>query len=209
MTDIVKENLVARGIPYRAVALLIPVLVAVIHIAVMAATLPHTLFLTMIGLMVAYLLPPAGKETVIPIGIALGIPWWYMALSIVLIDIETGLFMALNFDVAYRIPLFGPLLSDLTKKTQQFIADHHWLTGLWFFAIVLMVMVPVLGSGGIRGSIAGKLLGMNNLLVFLAILAGALIGCFGIALGSDAILTYLCTNGTLPAEISTRVCGGA
>lgn len=206
MSGIGKEDLIARGISYRAIAVLIPALVAIIHIVVMAATLPYTLFLTMIGLMVAYLLPPAGKETVIPLGIALGIPWWYMALSIVLIDIETGLFMALNIDVAFRIPFFGPLLSDLTKKTQQFIADHPWLAGLWFFAIVLMVMVPVLGSGGIRGSIAGKLLGMNTLLVFLSILAGALIGCFGIALGSDAILAYLCANGTLPVEIGARVC---
>jgi hypothetical protein len=202
-----KAKVLVDRLPYRAVALLLPVLVVVIHITVMAATLPYTGFLTMLGLMVAYLLPPAGKETVIPIGIALGIPWWYMALSIVMIDVETGLFMALNFDLAYRIPLLGPVLSDLTKKTEQFISGHHWLAGLWFFAIVLMVMVPVFGSGGFRGSIAGKLLGMNTLLVFLAILAGALIGCFGIALGSDAILTYLCANGALPAEIAARVCG--
>ena len=207
MTDIIQERIVARGIPYRAIALLIPFLVAGIHIAVMAVTLPQTLFLIMIGLMVAYLLPPAGKETVIPIGIALGIPWWYMALSITMIDVETGLFMALNFDVVYRIPFVGPVLTNLTKKTGQFITDHHWLAGLWFFAIVLMVMVPVLGSGGIRGSIAGKLLGMKTLLVFLAILVGALIGSFAIALGSEAILTYLCTSGTLPAEIGARVCG--
>ena len=195
-------------LPYRAVALLLPVLIAVIHIAVMAATLPSPDFFAMVGLMVAYLLPPAGKETVIPLGIALGIPWWYMALSIAMIDVETGLFMALNFDLAYRLPFLGPVLSDLTKKTQQFITDHRWLASLWFFAIVLMVMVPLFGSGGVRGSIAGKLLGMNTLLVFLAILAGALIGCFGIALGSDAILAYLCTNGTLPAEIGQGVCGG-
>jgi hypothetical protein len=195
-------------LPYRAVALLFPVVVVAIHIAIMAATLPAADFLAMAGLMVAYLLPPAGKETVIPIGIALGIPWWYMALTIAMIDIETGLFMALNFDLAYRIPLLGPVLSELTKKTQQFIFAHRWLAGLWFFAVVLMVMVPVFGSGGVRGSIAGKLLGMNTLLVFLAILAGALIGCFGIALGSDAVLAYFCTNGTLPAEIGQRVCGG-
>jgi uncharacterized membrane protein len=100
-------------------------------------------------------------------------------------------------------------LSDLTNKTEQFITSHRWLAGLWFFAIVLMVMVPVFGSGGVRGSIAGKLLGMTTLLVFLAILAGALIGCFGIALGSDAILTYLCANGDLPAKISTQVCGAS
>jgi len=208
MVNSITESILARGVPYRAIALLIPVIVVIIHISIMAATLPQAQFFTMLGLIAAYLLPPAGKETVIPIGIALGIPWWYMALSIVMIDVETGLFMALNFDLAYRIPYLGPLLSNLTKKTEQFITDHHWLAGLWFFAIVLMVMVPVLGSGGIRGSIAGKILGINNVLVFFAILAGSLIGCFGIALGSEAILTHLCVNGMLPAEIGARVCGG-
>lgn len=195
-------------LPDRAVALLLPVLIAAIHIAMMAATLPFPDFFTMVGLMVAYLLPPAGKETVIPLGIALGIPWWYMAISIAMIDVETGLFMALNFDLAYRLPFLGPVLSGLTKKTKQFITVHRWLLSLWFFAIVLMVMVPLFGSGGVRGSIAGKLLGMNTLLVFLAILAGALIGCFGIALGSDAILVYLCINGILPAEIGQGLCTG-
>jgi hypothetical protein len=93
----------------------------------MAATLTHNLFLTMIGLMVAYILPPAGKETVIPVGIALGIPWYYMALSIAMIDVETGLFMALNFDLAFRVPYLGTILADLTQKTQRFIEDHHWI----------------------------------------------------------------------------------
>ncbi|MFA4875802.1 MAG: small multi-drug export protein [Methanoregula sp.] len=196
------------GLSRRAICLAAPFLVLAIHILIMAVTLPGVLFLTMLGLMVAYILPPAGKETVIPIGIALGIPWWYMALSVVMIDVETCLFMALNFDLAYRIPVIGPLLSDLTKTTEQFIADHEWLAGLWFFTIVLMVMVPVLGSGGVRGSIAGKLLGMSTLLVFLAILTGALIGCFGMAWGSEAILNHLCAHGALPVEIAARVCGG-
>ena len=197
---------VFQAVPYRAIALLIPVCVLSLHVAVMAATLPYTLFLTMLGLMVAYILPPAGKETVIPVGIALGIPWWYMALSIVMIDVETGLFMALNFDLAFRLPYLGTILADLTQKTQRFIEDHRWISGLYFFAIVLMVMVPVFGSGGVRGSITGKLLGMGTFLVFLAILAGALIGCFMIALGSAAVISQLCSNGLLPADISAIVC---
>lgn len=195
-------------LPYRVVALLIPALVVALHIAVLAATLPYNQFLIVIGLTVAYLLPPAGKETVIPIGIALGIPWWYMAAAVAMIDIDTGLFMALNFDLAYRIPVLGPILSGITEKTQQFLTDNRWLGSLWFFAIVLMVMVPVLGSGGIRGSIAGKLLGMKTIPVFLAILCGAFIGCFGIALGSDVILTHLCSNGMLPAGLGPLVCRG-
>ena len=203
-----KAQAAVGQLPYRPVALLLPFAVAAVHIAIMVVTLSPADFAAMIGLMVAYLLPPAGKETVIPLGIALGIPWWYMALSIALIDIETGLFMALNFDLAYRLPLLGPLLSDLTKKTRGFLAAHRWLTGLWFFAIVLMVGVPFFGSGGIRGSVAGKLLGMGTLATFLAIVAGALIGCFAIALGSDALLSFLCANGTLPPAIGSLVCGG-
>ena len=195
-----------QGVSYRAVALFIPVCILSLHVAVMAATLPYTLFLAMLGLIVAYLLPPAGKETVIPVGIALGIPWWYMALSIVMIDVEAGLFMALNFDLAFRVPCLGTILADLTQKTQRFIDDHRWISGLYFFAIVLMVMVPVFGSGGVRGSIAGKLLGMGTTLVFFAILAGALIGCFGIAVGSAAILSHLCADGSLPSSVIAIVC---
>ncbi len=194
-------------LPYRVIAIGLPFLLLTIHLAIMAATLSAHDLAAMLGLMVAYMLPPAGKETVIPVGIALGIPWWYMALSIAMIDIETGLFMALNFDLAYRIPYLGPLLSDLTDRTRAFIAMHHWLRGLWFFAIVLMVSVPFFGSGGIRGSIAGKILGLSTWLTFFAILTGALIGCFAMALGSDAALSYLCANGVLPAGIAGLVCG--
>ncbi len=195
-----------RGLPYRVIAILIPVFVVSGQFFVMYITLPYTLFLIMIGLIVAYLLPPAGKESVIPVGIALGIPWWYMAAAIVMIDVETCLFMVLNFDLVYKIPWLGNLLTKLTDKTRIFFSKHTWLIGLNFAAIVLMVMVPVLGSGGVRGTIAGKLLGMNDYLIFLAVLSGAIIGCFGIALASDAILNSLCANGMLPVDISAMVC---
>jgi len=197
---------VFRAVPYRAVALLIPFCILALHLAVMAATLPHTLLLIMLGLMVAYILPPAGKETVIPAGIALGIPWYYMALSIAMIDIETGLFMVLNFDLAYKIPFLGPMLAGLTQKTQRVIEDHRWIARLYFFSVMLFVMVPGFGSGGFRSAIAGKLLSMDTYLVLLAILAGALIGSVVIALGSSAIISYLCSNSLLPADISAIVC---
>jgi len=112
--------------------------------------LPNTLFLTMLGLMVAYILPPAGKETVIPAGIALGIPWYWMALSIAMIDIETGLFMALNFDLAYKIPYLGPMLTGLTQKTERIIQDHRWIARLYFFSLCSLLWCPdsaVEGSG--------------------------------------------------------------
>jgi uncharacterized membrane protein len=200
------EMAVTGSVRYRVICLLIPFLVLGLQLAILFITLDYGQFLVMIGLMIAYILPPAGKETIIPVGIALGFPWWYMALTIVMVDIETCLFMLLNFDLVYKIPYLGRLMENLTEKTREIIERHHWLTDLYFFAIVLMVMVPVLGSGGVRGSIAGKLLSMKNYFIFFAVLTGALIGCFGIALGSEAILNHLCANGLLPPEISRIIC---
>jgi membrane protease YdiL (CAAX protease family) len=123
-----------------------------------------------------------------------------------MIDIETGAFMALNFDLAYKIPVHGKILVVVTKKTAEFVKSCRWISGLFFFGIVLMVMVPVVGSGGIRGSIGGKILGMDTPVVFMAIAAGALAGCFGIALGSEFILRQICMHGSLPADIGAFVC---
>ena len=134
--------------------------------------------------MVAYILPPAGKETVIPAGIFLGIPWWLMALSIMMIDIETALFMGWNFDLALKIPVLGGIMESFIKKAGEFIKEQPWLKKLYFTGIVLLVMVPVTGSGGIRGTIIGNLLGMEKIPLFLAIVTGSFIGCFGIALAA-------------------------
>jgi hypothetical protein len=141
-------------------------------------------FFIVVGLMVAYILPPAGKETVIPAGILLGIPWWLMALSIMMIDIETALFMGWNFDLALRIPVLGRIMESFIEKADQFIKDKPWLKKLYFTGIVVLVMMPVMGSGGIRGTIIGNLLGMAKIPLFLAIVTGAFIGCFGIALAT-------------------------
>jgi uncharacterized membrane protein len=192
-------------LPYRAIALLLPAMVLLMHFLVMYATLGYTQSALIVGLMIAYILPPAGKETVIPVGIALGIPWWVIALAIAMVDIETGLFMALNLDLVYRIPLVGGPLARFTDTTKQFLEDHHWVANLSVLGIILMVMVPFLGSGGVRGSIAGKLLGLEGYMVFLAVLTGALLGCFLIALGSDAIIGYLCTSGLIP-DLLAGVC---
>ena len=98
----------------------------------------------------------------IPAGIVLGIPWWLMALSIMMIDIETALFMGWNFDLALKIPVLGRMMESFISKADEFIRERPWLKKLYFTGIVVLVMVPVTGSGGIRGTIIGNLLGMEN-----------------------------------------------
>jgi hypothetical protein len=154
------ENLKNPSLIISILKLTLPFVILAIHLLLLYFFLDQTAFLVTIGLMVAYVLPPAGKETVIPAGIALGIPWWLIAVSIMMIDIETALFMGWNFDLLLKIPLLGRILESFIRKTRVFIDEQPWLKKIYFAGIVVLVMVPVLGSGGIRGSIIGQLLGM-------------------------------------------------
>jgi uncharacterized membrane protein len=178
------ENLRILPLTISILKITLPFVILSVHLVLLYFFLDPTPLLVTIGLMVAYILPPAGKETVIPAGIALGIPWWLIAASIMMIDVETALFMGWNFDLLLKIPMLGKTLESFIIKTRHFIEEKPWLKKIYFAGIVVLVMVPVLGSGGIRGSVIGQLLGMQKTTVFLAILIGAFIGCFGIALGA-------------------------
>jgi uncharacterized membrane protein len=168
----------------RGLRLGIPFLLLVLHLLALALIFGTGTMLLVATLMLVYELPPAGKETVIPAGILLGLPWWAVAASIALVDVEVGLFMVWNFDLAERVPVIGPWIRRFILGGREFLASRPWLSRLYFFGIVVMVMVPFFGSGGVRGSIVGRLLGMSRREVMGAISTGAVIGCFGIALGT-------------------------
>ena len=168
----------------RGLRLALPFLILAIHLLVLSLALGSGAMLALAALMVIYELPPAGKETVIPLGILSGFPWWAVAGSIALVDVEVGLFMVWNFDLAERIPILGPWIRRFVLAGREFLAERPWLTRLYFFGIVVMVMVPFFGSGGVRGSIVGRLLGMSRREVMGAITLGAVIGSFGIAVAT-------------------------
>jgi hypothetical protein len=168
----------------RGLRLGLPVLLLGLHLLALALAFGTGTMVAIAGLMLVYELPPAGKETVIPAGILLGYPWWAVAASIALVDVEVGLFMVWNFDLAERIPVLGPWIRRFIAGGRAFLAERPWLTGLTFFGIVLMVMIPFAGSGGVRGAIAGRLLGMSRLSVMAAITIGAFAGSCLIALAT-------------------------
>ena len=194
-------------LPDRAIRLTLPFLFLALHLSSLAIAFGTGTMLVLTGLMVAYELPPAGKETIIPLGILLGYPWWAVAGSIAMVDLEVGLFMVWNFDLAERIPILGPWITRFIQGDREFLAERPWLSRLYFFGIVFLVMVPVLGSGGVRGSIVGRLLGMNRWEVMGAIATGAVIGSFGIALGTlylqQAFLQSLYLGGAVLLGIIT------
>ena len=168
----------------RGLRLALPFLFLAIHLMVLSLAIGTGAMLSIAVLMLVYELPPAGKETVIPLGILSGFPWWAVAGSIALVDVEVGLFMVWNFDLAERIPVLGPWIRRFILAGREFLAGRPWLSRLYFFGIVVMVMVPFFGSGGVRGSIVGRLLGMSRREVMGAIATGAVTGSVGIAVAT-------------------------
>jgi len=163
-------------------------------------------------LLIAYFFPPFGKETVIPLGVGvlkkgLSIPFINirvnpvsinpvsMALSVAFIDIIVALFLVWNYDLAKKIPLVGQFITKVEDKGKNVEEKYGWIKPLRFFGIVLFVMIPFQGSGGLVGSIVGRLIGMKPWNTMLAICIGAVVGCLLIALFAHAFLIF--------AEINT------
>jgi len=160
-------------------------------------------------LMFAYFFPPLGKESVIPIGVGGGeftvpiinqnivipeINPLIMALTIAFVDIIIALFLLWNYDLAKKIPLIGKFMIKVENIGKSSSDKYSWIKPLRIIGIVLFVMVPFQGSGGLVGSILGRLIGMKPLNTFFAISIGAIVGCLLIAYFADAILHAFVTN---------------
>ena len=102
-------------------------------------------FWDLVNLMGVYFVPPFGKETVIPIGIAQGIPWMVLAVSIAFVDVVVCLFLIWNFDLAKKIPFIGSGIKRVQVKGTSILETMPWVERLTFFGIVIFVMIPFQG----------------------------------------------------------------
>ncbi len=151
------------------------------------------------GAMFAYFFPPLGKESVIPGALFGGIPRVLpkgllemgvppaeaialIAGSIAFVDIIVGLFLCWNFDLVKKIPLIGRYVRTFERRGAAYLSKRPWIRRLAFIGIVLFVVVPFQGSGAVGATIVGRLIGMKRYSVWLAVVIGALIGCFTIAI---------------------------
>ncbi len=148
-------------------------------------------------LITGYFFPPLGKETIIPLGITAGVNPIVMALSIAFVDVVVALFLVWNYDLAKKIPFVGKFIVKVEEKGKNVEEKYGWIKPLRFIGIILFVMIPFQGSGGLVGSIVGRLIGMKPLNTFIAISIGAVIGCLLVATFTQAFLIF--------AEINTSI----
>jgi len=167
------------------VRLLVPLILIGLYYSCCFLILPSRKGLILGGLLIAYMIPPSGKESIIPLGIVLGIPWGLMATSVVAMDLVTGLFMILNLDVAFRIPYLGPWMAKFLAQGKEFMAERPWLARLRVPGLAFFVMLPFQGTGGVGAALVGWMIGLRWWEVLLAIGIGASVEALIFALGYD------------------------
>jgi len=142
------------------------------------------------GLMLLYFLPPAGKETLIPLGIAYGYPWYLMAVSLTVLDVLTCMFMIWNFDLVCKAPVFGKWTMACMKAGKRFLTRFPWVKRLAAIGLGIFVLLPFQGSGGIASSVLGKMIGLPSWYIFFAVSIGSFIGSIALAFGYYSLEHY-------------------
>ncbi len=143
--------------------------------------------------LLAYFIPPAGKESIIPILISylkndlLGVV--IAVLLITVTDAFTAFFVIWNFDIILIIPKIGNLILKLEEKAKSFIREYD-LARNTYFGLFIFVFIPFQGTGSTTASIIGRLLGLDNLKLFLTIVSASLTSSIFIALVSMYLSNY-------------------
>jgi len=134
-----------------------------------------TTWLLFFGLAIAYIVPPAGKETVIPGGVALGFDPWEMTYLLVMLDLAGALFIILNFGFAKRLPALGNYIRWMERRRASTLKKHTNLkVGVWV-GLVLFHMIPFQGSGGLTAGIIGRAIGMRTIPLISAVTTGSVV----------------------------------
>ncbi|RLF39476.1 MAG: hypothetical protein DRN00_01780 [Thermoplasmata archaeon] len=145
-------------------------------------------------LMTAYFFPPLGKESVIPAGIAMGLHPALIALSIAFMDMVASLFVVWNYDFIKKIPFLGKYVEKIESLGKRGSKRYRWVRALGFIGVILFVMIPFQGSGGVVGSILGRLIGLRACATWLAVSSGAILGCMLLAYFANFIKMIVVKN---------------
>ena len=172
----------------RALKLSLPFILCAVYLLFLRYVyVPKEDFYRIGGLMLLYFLPPAGKESVIPLGLASGFSWYLMAASLTVLDVLACMFMIWNFDLLCQAPVFGEWIATCSRVGRKLLHSFPLIERLSAIGLSIFVLLPVQGSGGIAASVLGKVLGIPSWRIFFAVSIGSLIGSILVAFGVHSV----------------------
>ena len=169
---------------YRAALFTLPPALAFLYIvSLLPVMTAEEWYLVVVLGMAVYLFAPVGTELVIPV-VVIGLQAFHASnavivlgiASIVLVDVFTALFFLWNWDLVEQIPLLGRAIRRVEDKCRRVIARKKWAEGATLTALAAYVALPVQMTGGLFGSVLGRVMGLDKLKVFVAVTAGSLAG---------------------------------
>lgn len=156
--------------------LLIPFAIAGATVLFLYLVLPPDMFRKYVTVFTVYsFLPLIGTLSVVPTGLGLGIPPIPLIIFIIHTDAVLALFLVWNFDYAKKIPGLGKLVERVGEKGEEALQKYKWAKRLGFIGVVLLVIFPLQWTGAGVGSIVGRLISMQPLMTWLAVIIGTLI----------------------------------
>ncbi|WP_128692952.1 small multi-drug export protein [Methanoculleus taiwanensis] len=189
------DYLLGRGpVALTAMKFVLPLAIIPLALGLLYLSQPYETFLLYTTVSAAYFVPPAGKESLIPLAILAGQPWWLITILFVALDAAVALFIAWNFELAMKVPLLGRLLKRGLAVMNEYSEAHPGIRSVSTVGLFLFVFFPFQGTGAMNGSILGRLLGMDAERVFACVMAGSIGSCLTIALGTDLIVTLYRQN---------------
>jgi len=169
---------------FRAGLFVLPFAIAFVYIVSLLPLMPIEQWRAIVfGGMGLYLVAPVGTEIVVPtvviylqsVGAAAHVLVLAVA-SIALVDVFTALFFLWNWDLVEAVPGLGRVVRRVEAKCRAVIERRKWGENATLTALALYVALPVQMTGGLFGSVLGRVLGMDKVKVFLAVTAGSLAG---------------------------------
>jgi uncharacterized membrane protein len=175
----------------RALKLSLPFILCGVYLLFLKYVyVPKEDFYRLGGLLLLYFLPPAGKETIIPLGLASGFSWYLMAFSLILLDVLTCMFMIWNFALLCQAPVFGGWIATCSRVGKKVLHKFPFIERLSVIGLSLFVLFPLQGSGAIGASVLGNVLGMSPWHIFFAVFFGSVLGSIFFALGIHSMEEY-------------------
>jgi len=171
----IKTNL---AILHKFLLFITPFLTIAYYFIFISSVLPPNAVAKYTGLVIAYFFPPAGKESVIPLMLSnqLGPPIspWIVGSTIVILDVISSAIIAYNWWFAELIINHIGLLKKgyawLHRKAEKF-KKAKWLDA----ALLLFMIIPFQGTGGISTTIISRLLGLSAKKTVAIVFAGSTI----------------------------------
>ncbi len=171
----------------RVVLFLLPFAIALGYIGLLYVVLAAGFFEIALVAMIGYLFTPLGAEFWVPTSVIIlhsqgggALDAFWVVSAVVAMDWFIALFLLWNFDLAERAPFLGKFIDKAEARCRRFLEAKPWRQRLALLALALYVALPVQMSGGLVGSILGRVMGVPRRLVFVVVAASSAAGAFSI-----------------------------